>query len=208
MKSKHSSTEKELAERQQLDKALAESRSDAPEAGGAPNGTRMPRLVRAVQDRRDRSGLGLYDEYVQTAKDEPPAKPRRPSFDELRPGSSGPEGSRRWNSAKRSSEGLEEPVNGYAARGGGGRRPAPHGPQPAERSYVPAVLSTDDSVFTLLLDQVKELRQQKGELHGIIAEQEEKIFELIGLVHQLKSQPDAILERSTSPQQCVKDDDR
>ncbi len=205
MKSTQGQTEKELAERQQLDKALAESRSEAPDTVAPTNGAHVPRLVRALQDRRERNGMGFYDQYVQAAKDEPSAKPRKPALDDLSPASFRPEEPRRWASTRRNGHTLEEPVNGYAAQPPHGDRPAPHGPRPTAGARMPAVLTTDDSVFTLLLDQVKDLRRQKRELQGIIAEQEEKIFELIGLVHQLKNHPETIFDPSHHSDE---DDDR
>lgn len=211
MKSTQGPTDKEQAERAQLDEALAESRAEAAEAPPQPNGTRTPRLVRALQDRRDRSGMGFYDEYVQTAKDEPYGQPRKPKLDDLRTASFGPGDTGRWNRVRRNGPEAEAPINGYAERATTveGQTTAPRAPQPTSRGNVPAVLTVNDSVFTLLSEQVKELRQQKAELQSIITEQEEKISELIGLVHQLMSQPGGdVLDQTAAPPHGHESDDR
>ena len=202
-------SEQEQAERQQLDEALERSRAEAAEAirsGSAP----APGQVRALQDRRGRNGMGFYDEYVQTAREEPQMRPRRPNLDDLNAASFGPADAG-WANAARNGHGTavrgNGTVNGVAEdRGASGPVVSPQGEvlsraKPVPRASVPEVLTVNNSVFALLSEQVKELRQQKLELQGIITEQEEKISELIGLVHQLMSQTDEPADPEITPPQ-------
>ncbi len=196
MRSEPNATDKERAERQQLNETLAVSRAKASESGARPNGTRSQGLVRALRQRQARTGMSFYDEYVQAANEKASAgTPRQPAND-VDPAPEG-NGGRNWHGPQFNDQTRQSPEHrADMARTAdqvenGGATQAPRG----RAELLPSVIGTDQSVFSLLAEQVDDLRRQKRELQEVIEQQDQKICELIALIHRLMSQPEETMSQ-------------
>ena len=197
MSSTQHSVDKERAERQQLNEALAESRTKATAAGIAPKGARCPKLVQALRQRKARTGVSFYDEYVQAVDEEQSVNAQQRhthdavdmsvEADEQRPYHRPHIAAETPVSSERSTvDGRPDHIEAAAPRAR---------PRPRRAEVLPAVIAPDLSVFSLMSEQIDDLRRQKRELQAVIDQQDQKICELIGLIQQLLSQPEEKIDR-------------